>query len=63
MCGVTYGLSDRLIEDDQEANGDRSGEGDNGPVMKCCGKYPNRIPFQYKSTDGEERRCCEGNLV
>ena len=32
------------------------------PIYKCCGKYPNRIPFQFRSSEGEERRCCEGEF-
>ena len=32
------------------------------PIYKCCGKYPNRIPFQFRSSEGEERRCCEGKF-
>jgi len=32
------------------------------PIYKCCGKYPNRIPFQFRSSEGEERRCCEGKI-
>ena len=32
------------------------------PIYKCCGKYPNRIPFQFRSSEGEERRCCEGTF-
>lgn len=30
------------------------------PQYRCCGKYPDRVPFQYKTAYGEDRRCCEG---
>ena len=53
----------KLIENEGISPG-RAGETTpEEPIYKCCGKYPNRIPFQFRSSEGEERRCCEGKLV
>jgi len=30
------------------------------PVYRCCGKYPDRVPYQYTTSYGEDRRCCAG---
>lgn len=30
------------------------------PVYRCCGKYPDRFPFQFVTSTGEQRRCCLG---
>ena len=26
------------------------------PVYQCCGKYPDRFPFQFVTSNGEQRR-------
>ena len=53
----------KLLENEGNSPG-RAGETTpDEPIYKCCGKYPNRIPFQFRSSEGEERRCCEGKYL
>ena len=53
----------KLIENEGISPG-RAGETTpEEPIYKCCGKYPNRMPFQFRSSEGEERRCCEGKFL